>query len=126
MSRLVLRDRELEEALTVVEIPESVLREAARGGPRVWRFAVPPSLPCLTHEDYLMDLQLCLQTVDVRLEPVMTYKDGKRKVLYWTGYPTDPTLALLLRSVFLPGQVGEAQRRERLAYVSGLFGLPPP
>ncbi len=43
--------------------------------------------------------------------------------LFLYGYALEPELALLLRAAFLPGQVGEVQRREKAAYFKGQFDL---
>jgi hypothetical protein len=43
------------------------------------------------------------------------------EILFWYAYADDPETALLLRAAYLPGQVGDVQRREKVAYINGLL-----
>lgn len=128
--RVIVFDRELHEPLTVVEIPQWLADQAKAGRPirlaprqevRVDWSASPSAV-----EDFT------IQTVTLTFERVQRgggYRDGdytKLETLFWYAYADDPETALLLRAAFLPGQVGEMQRREKKAYVMGLFGLARP
>lgn len=112
-------DEELHETLTVVEIPASYIREAAQGG-RAFIYMAPPPDP-VTVCRLLDDECACVsfEVVRLRLEPVM--RGRSHEPIFWYAYAHNPELALKLRCAFLPGQIGEVQRREAEAYWRGAF-----
>ncbi len=116
MTRIVLYDRELHEALTVIEVPASWVREAREEGRRHWRLAVPTYVSV---ETVSASLAQAMETrvVTIALEAVAR----GREIIFWYAYPDDPELALELRAAFLPGQLGEVQRRARDAFWRGVF-----
>lgn len=121
--RIVLFDRELHEALTVIDVPTTFIRavEARERAPYI----------CL-HAPRFVDLASCwrevetltmaeIRVVRISLEPVMRGRGREISPIFWYGYPDDPELALELRAAFLPGQLGEVQRREKDAFWRGAF-----
>lgn len=137
VTRIVVMDAELHEALTVVEIPASIMRDVQTGEMR-WVFLMPPP-PRLSASDFYSPLnppparmaipnpvRLSMECVfrgsggDARRPPPQG--QGERSTpLFWYAYADDPELALTLRAAFLPGQLGEVQRRQQEAYWRGAF-----
>jgi len=117
MPRLIIMDEELHEALIVIEIPAWFMREVESGERSHF-----PHFRMHVPEDGRIDVG------PARYEPprICTVKlirvtlNGK-KHLFWYGYAMEPEMALELRCAFLPGQLGEVQRREKAAYFTGLL-----
>lgn len=118
MTRIAVMDEELHELLTIIEAPIDLLRAIeARQIDSHYRFPValpmpPPSFPVGPFVEVGE-----IQFVTLRFEPVHRGRGGP--VMFWYAYALEPELALLLRAAFLPGQVGEVQNRERMAFIKG-------
>lgn len=110
--RVVVFDRELHEALTVVEVP-AWLAERAKDGVPI-HFA--PRAVFDPHE-VPNAINATFKQITLWFETVRRGRSGE--VLFWYAYADDPELALLLRAAFLPGQVGEVQHREKVAWLRG-------
>lgn len=120
MTRIVVMDEELHESITVVDIPGSFIRDVESGKVPPWIVMLPPPGPVkLTYSAEEIAQPMPFRQVRLRLERVMRGRDPKP--LFWYAYADDPVLALELRAAFLPGQLGEVQRREREAYWRGAF-----
>lgn len=123
--RVVVMDREMTEPLTVVDIPNSLMRDVAmRGRPRI-TMAVPTDFNhWLSYADKFEDVMqtTTLQRCELRMEPIYRGRD----VLYWVAVPDSEELALLLRAAFLPGQITELRRRELKQWIMGAIGAPRP
>lgn len=98
--------------ITVVDIPQ-VWIETMQRGEYVLLAAYPP-IPLSFEENF--DLRQTLKTVALRMEPLM--RNGRR---HWLCFTVDEETALTLKAAFLPGQLGEVQRREQSAYFQGLL-----
>lgn len=132
--RVIVFDRELHEPLTVVEVP-AWLAEQAKDGHPIRLLPPQPFDPSAMFRDEPTEA-VCEQIVtltfervsrSVRASPRLQAAGVKyeSEILFWYAYADDPETALLLRAAFLPGQVGEVQRREKRAYVMGLLGVDP-
>ena len=120
MTRIVVMDEELHESITVVDIPASFIRDVESGKAPPWIVMLPPPEPVSVFTKPETAAQFMpIRQVGLRLERVMRGRDPKP--LFWYAYADDPVLALELRAAFLPGQLGEVQRREREAYWRGAF-----
>lgn len=123
--RVIVFDRELHEPLTVVEVPAWLATEAKRGMPV--RLLPPQKFdPRVMLSDEPPEA-ITMQAVTLTFERVCRGGGARNghytepETLFWYAYADDPETALLLRAAFLPGQAGEVQRREKAAYVMGLF-----
>lgn len=118
--RIIVFDRDLHEPLTVVNIPHW-LAEQAKAGMRV-QLAPPPKQRAsfdVAYQDIAEMASIDIKAVTLTFEPV--FRGEGRTPIFWYAYADDPETALLLRCAYLPGQVGDVQRREAKAYVSGVF-----
>ena len=120
MTRIVVLDQELHEALTVVEIPARFMRDVRSG--RCYHFPVFEEDAYVARWSPAMNDTCSFRVCTLRFEAVMRgdSRNGQ-ELLFWYAYADDPELALLIRAAFLPGQVGEVQRRQREAYFRGVF-----
>lgn len=116
--RVIVFDRELHEALTIVEVPMSLAREAMEGR-RIYLATEPWLMSPRVYEAQQPPEPEPFKIVALSFEPV--YRGASKELLFWFAYADNPELVLLLRAAFLPGQVSEVQQRERRAYVEGLF-----
>lgn len=116
--RIVVMDEDMREPITVVEIPMSLMRQVQEGVREV-RMSVPTSMEAwFTMADKIPNVEMAtVRIVSLRMEPIYRGYD----ILHWVAVPNDPTLALLLRAAFLPGQVTELRRREAQAWFQGAF-----
>lgn len=89
--------------ITVVDIPQVWIETMQRGDYVLLAVCLPISQGF--EEDF--DLRQTLKTVALRMEPLM--RNGKR---HWLCFTADEETALTLKAAFLPGQLGEIQRRE--------------
>lgn len=117
--RVIVFDRELHEPLTVVEVPHWLADQAKAGRPV--RLAPPLSLPTSYAAVVANEECSMMPVVTLTFEPV--YRGRSREPIFWYAYADDPETALLLRAAFLHGQVGEVRRREKVAYIKGLFAF---
>lgn len=113
--RVIVFDRELHEPLTVANLPMWLFEMGKTGNP----IALAPQRP-LKSSPYpianeIEDVEVCL----LRLQRVR--HGHSDNVLFWYAYAEDPELALLLRCAYLPGQIGDVQRRERAAFFKGVL-----
>lgn len=119
--RIIVFDRELHEPLTVVDIPHW-LAEQAKSGQRI-KLLPPQKLDprALFHEEPTEMVQM--QIVTLTFERVMRgdSRNGGAELLFWYAYADDPETALLLRCAYLPGQIGDVQRRQKAAFFEGLL-----
>lgn len=118
--RVIIFDRELHEPLTIVEVPHKLAEEAKSGRPI---HLMPPPPPFrLTAKPEKEPEFFDIKIVTLTFERVMR-GDSRTgtETLFWYAYANDPETALLLRATFLPGQLGEVRRREKEAYVKGIF-----
>lgn len=119
--RVVVFDRELHEPLTVLDVP-NWLAARAKDGDRI-RFAVPEDIAASYAEVTafeMADMRICSFT----FEAVYRHSRNTKELLFWYAYADQPELTLKLRAAFLPGQLGEVQRRERQAWFMGLLAVP--
>lgn len=117
--RVIVFDRELHEPLTVVSVPQW-LADMAKSGQPIRLAPPPPPLDVRSYAEVAVLEDLRVTVVTLTFERVVRGRGGD-EVLFWYAYADDPETALLLRSAFLPGQEGEVQRREKAAYVKGVF-----
>ena len=119
MTRIVVMDEELHEALTVVDVPIDFLREVESGKRgRYIRLALDREVEATVYDparDGTLDLDSHITVF--RLEEVRRQRDR----LFWYAYALDPTAALRVRAAFLPGQEREVQRREGIAHSRGVM-----
>lgn len=120
--RVVVMDEEMREPITVVEIPMSLMRKVERRELREIALQTPMNFDAwFTSLDRIPNVpeSISIRVVYLRMEPIMTHRNGRTEVLHWVAVPNDPELALLLRAAFLPGQVTELRRREAQAWFQG-------
>ena len=119
--RAVIYDQEGYEPLTVVEVPESFMREIESGRrDRRLRFPIPSTLP--TYLDLMRDAEptpVRDMSCEIFFDPI--YNDRQPKPFMWLCTTRDPDTALLLRSTFLPGQNREVQSLMQAAFTRGLM-----
>lgn len=108
--RTILIDSETMEPLTVLNLPVEAWNMFDRGA--VWRVPAPPEMQAtavVNREPIALEV-IELRGIELR---------NKRGVLYWMAETASAEAALLLRSVFLPGQMSEVVDRERVAMARG-------
>lgn len=121
--RVIVFDKELHEPLTVVEVPKWLADQAKAGRP----IRLIPQTKIVTPLYSAAAERMEYQVVTLTFERVCRgggHRNGhytEPETLFWYAYADDPETALLLRCAFLPGQVGEVQRREKRAYIMGLL-----
>jgi hypothetical protein len=112
--RVVVYDKETMEPLTVISIPGDYL---SRFGRRMHFPVIQPiSFGPVPTEIEPINMRRWYVTLD--FEPIYNGKDPHP--MMWLCTTNDGETALLLRSVFLPGQQREVQERTRDAFLSGL------
>jgi hypothetical protein len=118
--KIVIMDEELHEPLTVVEIPHWLAEMAKKGTPI--RLS-PPTKMDYSVAVHAADQYSVVSCVTLRFERVCRTNPRTRlaEILFWYAYADDPETALLLRAAYLPGQVGDVQRRESEAFFRGIF-----
>ena len=109
--RVVLYDTGLE-PITVLNLP-AWATERLKAGEYI-RFAVPPMIPATYYVP--APCYEILRIVTIWFEPLV-----RNGIHAWMAFTKEAEDALLLKSVFLPGQQSEVQRRERDAFYSGLL-----
>lgn len=119
MTRIVVLDQELHEALPVVDVPASFMRDLRSGAYRRWHVPIWPQIAVHIGPVSERAEAIEMKIVTLRFESVCRGSRGEH--LFWYAYADDPELALQMRAAFLPGQLGEVQRREREAYFRGMF-----
>jgi hypothetical protein len=113
--RCVVFDPQDMEALTVIEVPQSYIRNLeADKCSQVLRFAVPVPFSFKQWEPS-DGLQEC-PIANVRME-----RFHYRGVVTWVAIALNPEICLRMRSELLPGQRRDAQERERESFEKG-FG----
>lgn len=116
MTRIVVYDEELHEALTVVEISLSWPRAMENYFmPRQIRLPLPRahiSFDPVVDQPFMHEKYAYL-----RIEPVM--RGRERVPIFWYAYAMNPEFALRLRAAFLPGQMAEVERVREAAYLEG-------
>lgn len=133
MTRVIVMDREDHEPLTIVEISASWFRAIQNGThPKHIRLLIEePLTPSPSYAEAMMNDEFQhLRTVMLSFERVSRATGGRRldggyesEIIFWYAYADNPELALLLRAAFLPGQQGEVRRREKAAYLNGIFDV---
>ncbi|KMO41158.1 hypothetical protein [Methylobacterium aquaticum] len=121
MMRVVIYDAEDMEPITVIRLPDHMrgyLDEILDGrrGPEI---TFPVQDP-LRARDFLADVSSApvqLRVVRLKFEPI---RKG-RGLLMWLCTTRDGETALLLKSVFLPGQQRELNHQREDAFMAGLF-----
>lgn len=122
--RIIVMDEDMSEPLTVVEVPQSLMNRVETGM-RYICIPVPVTMQAwFTNLDKIPNVtDPAISVVKLRMEPICTSRNGERQVLFWTAIPDNPTLALLLRAAFLPGQMTELRRREAQAWFQGAMAV---
>ena len=118
--RTVIYDAADMEPITVIDVPLSFLREIEAGerGP-ILNFAV---MPLMRAPGYLApsatDIQdIKAHSVSIRFEPIY---HGTRRLM-WLATTMDGDTALLLKSVFLPGQQRAVNEGRDRAFMRGML-----
>lgn len=114
--RTVIYDSEFMEPITVIDVPQWLFARVQNGGFNEIILAVQPKMPFPVMADPL----------PIKYEPVLACrlffeavrKDGK--IMFWFCTTRDGESALLLRSVFLPGQQKEVEEERKNAFFKGL------
>lgn len=122
--RIIVFDRELHEPLTVVNLQQGLFEHGKQHGNRIYM----PALTPIGYGPLYFDGPVTpapISVVSLELRAVYPTRACAGDPLFWYAYADQPELALLLRAAFLPGQVGELQQREALAYFRGALGLAP-
>lgn len=118
--RVVIHDKETYEPITVVTIPSQYIREMEQGT-RDYSLRLPIPMQASGYAyDAKLDATMAKAAIlRIRFEPIHRGRGGER--FMWLCTAEDGDSALLLRSVFLPGQMKEVRYVEQEAYLRGLF-----
>ncbi len=115
--RTVIYDAELMEPITIVDIPPHIFAGVEHGAFRNVSIPIYPriSAAASTYADAPIECSTPPRC-QVRFEPVR--RNGG--VMFWLCITEDGESALLLRSVFLPGQQKELSEERREAFLRGV------
>ena len=124
--RAVVYDPEDLAPLTVIDVPQSFVREIEEGkrGPFL-KFAIQEEVSAATWRPDDSRMQP-MRVAEVRFERFYYANPRGERVMSWMLMAMNPEICLLMKADFLPGQRKEVQSRERDAFMRGLvaaFGV---